>query len=109
MRSKIPDNKCHNIDTNNQNDKIPESAPSELRYTTTNINKNNKKNNINKINSNNNYNQKISAKRILTKKINNDNINNSMANNINSNSWHESNNKNNIKSPLLMVPNLFLH
>ena len=67
MKSKISDNKCHNINTNNQNDKIPGSAPSELRYTTTNINKN-KKNNINKINNNNNYNQKISAKRILTKK-----------------------------------------
>ena len=68
MKSKISDNKCHNINTKNQNDKIPGSAPSELRYTTTNINKNNKKNNINKINNNNNYNQKISAKRILTKK-----------------------------------------
>ena len=43
MKSKISDNECHNVDTNNQNDKIPESAPSELRYTTTNINKNNKK------------------------------------------------------------------
>ena len=32
MKSKISDNKCHNIDTNNQNDKIPESAPSELRH-----------------------------------------------------------------------------
>ena len=42
MKSKISDNKCHNIDTNNQNDKIPESAPSELRYTKTN--KNNHKN-----------------------------------------------------------------
>ena len=62
MKSKISDNKCHNINTNNQNDKIPGSAPSELRYTTTNINKNNKKNNINKINNNNNYNQKISQK-----------------------------------------------
>ena len=108
MKSKISDNKCHNINTNNQNDKIPGSAPSELRYTTTNINKNNKKNNINKINNNNNYNQKISAKRILTKKINNDNINNSMANNINPNSWNESNNKNNI-TLLLMVPNSILH
>ena len=39
------------------------------------------------------------------KKINNDNINNSMANNINSNSRNESNNKNNIKTLLLMVPN----
>ena len=69
MKSKISDNKCHNIDLNNQNDKIQESAPSELRYTTTNIIKN-KKDNINKINNNNNnnYNQKISAKRILTKK-----------------------------------------
>ena len=28
MKSKISDNKCHNIDTNNQNDKISESAPS---------------------------------------------------------------------------------
>ena len=65
MKSKISDNKCHNIDLNNQNDKIQESAPSELRYTTTNIK--NKKDNINKINNNNNY-QKISAKRILTKK-----------------------------------------
>ena len=108
MKSKISDSKCHNIDTNNQNDKIPGSAPSELRYTTTNINKNNKKNNINKINNNNDYNQKI-AKRILTKKINNGNINNSMANNINSNSRNESNNKSNIKTLLLMVPNLFLH
>ena len=42
MKSKTSDNKCHNIDTNNQNDKIPESAPSELRHTTTN--KNNHKN-----------------------------------------------------------------
>ena len=68
MKSKISDNKCHNIDLNNQNDKIQESAPSELRYTTTNIIKN-KKDNINKINNNNNnYNQNISAKRILTKK-----------------------------------------
>ena len=107
MKSKISDNKCHNIDLNNQNDKIQESAPSELRYTTTNIIKN-KKDNINKINNNNNYNQKISAKRILTKKINNDNINNSMGNNINPNSWNESNNKNNI-TLLLMVPNSILH
>ena len=43
MKSKISDNKCGNIDTNNQNDKIFESAPSELRQTTTN--KNNHKNN----------------------------------------------------------------
>ena len=42
MKSKISDNKCHSIDTNNRNDKIPESAPSELRYTKTN--KNNHKN-----------------------------------------------------------------
>ena len=41
-KTKISDNKCHNIDTNNQNDKIPESAPSELRHTTTK--KNNHKN-----------------------------------------------------------------
>ena len=43
MKSKISDNKCHNIDMNNQNDKIPESAPSELRHTITNKN-NHKKN-----------------------------------------------------------------
>ena len=66
MKSKISDNKCHNIDTNNQNDKIPESAPSELRHTTTN--KNNHKN---------------ISKNESDEKINNDNINNSMANNIN--------------------------
>ena len=54
MKSKMSDNECHNVDMNNRNDKIPESAPSELRYTTTNINKNNKKNSINKINNNNN-------------------------------------------------------
>ena len=42
MKSKISDNKCHNIDTNNQNDKVPESAPSELRHTATN--KSNRKN-----------------------------------------------------------------
>ena len=78
MKSKISDNKCHNINTNNQNDKIPESAPSELRYTTTN--KNNHKN---------------ISKNEIDEKINNDNINNSMANNINSNSGNENNNKNN--------------
>ena len=54
MKSKISDNKCHNIDTNNQNDKIPESAPSELRHTTTNENNHkniskNESNNENKI------------------------------------------------------------
>ena len=76
MKSKISDNKCHNIDTNNQNDKIPESAPSELRHTTTN--KNNHKN-ISK----NENDEKI-----------NENINNSMANNINFDSASE-NNKNN--------------
>ena len=74
MKSKISDNKCHNIDTNNQNDKIPESAPSEPRHTTTN-------------------------KNICTnetdEKINNDNINNSMANNINFDSGSENNNTNN--------------
>ena len=32
MKSKISDNKCHNIDTNNHNDKIPESAPSEVYH-----------------------------------------------------------------------------
>ena len=69
MKSKMSDNKCHNIDTNNKNDKIPESAPSELRSTTTNKN-----------------NHKSISKNDLDKKINNDNINNSMANNINSNS-----------------------
>ena len=62
MKSKISDNKCHSIDTNNQNDKIPESAPSELRHTTTN--KNNHKN---------------ISKNETDKKINNGNINNSMA------------------------------
>ena len=95
MKSKISDNKCHNIDTNNQTDKIPKSAPSEMRYTTTNINKNNKKNSINKINNNNNYNHKNISKNDIDEKINNDNINNNMTNNINSNSGSESNNKNN--------------
>ena len=78
MKSKISDNKCHNIDTNNQNDKIPESAPSELRHTTTN--KNNHKN---------------ISKNETDEKINNDNINNSMTNNINFGSRSENNNKNN--------------
>ena len=78
MKSKISDNKCHNIDTNNQNDKIPESAPSELRHTTTN--KNNHKN---------------ISKNEEDEKINNDNINNSMANNINFDRGSENNNKNN--------------
>ena len=67
MKSKISDNECHNVDTNNQNDKIPESAPSELRHTTTNINKNNKKNSINKINKTITTTTKISAKMILAK------------------------------------------
>ena len=92
MKSKISGNKYHNIDANNQNDqndKIPESAPSELRYTTTNINKNSKKNSINKINSNNNYNHKKVSKNDINEKINNDNINNNMANNINSNTGNE--------------------
>ena len=92
MKSKISGNKCHNIDANNQNDqndKIPESAPSELRHTTTNINKNSKKNSINKINSNNNYNHKKVSKNDINEKINNDNINNNMANNINSNTGNE--------------------
>ena len=78
MKSKISDNKCHNIDTNNQNDKIPESAPSELRHTTTN--KNNHKN---------------ISKNETNEKINSDNNNNSMANNMNFNSGSENNNKNN--------------
>ena len=96
MKSKISDNKCHNIDKNNQTDKIPKSAPSEMRYTTTNINKNNKKNSINKINNNNNnYNHKNISKNDIDEKINNDNINNNMTNNISSNSGSESNNKNN--------------
>ena len=94
MKSKISDNECHNVDTNNQNDKIPESAPSELMHTTTNINKNNKKNSINKINNNNNYNHKNISKN-YSEKINSDNINNSMTSNINSNSGNENNNKNN--------------
>ena len=71
MKSKISDSECHNVDTNNQNDKIPESAPSELRHTTTNINKNNKKNSINKINNNNNYNHKNINKNDISEKINN--------------------------------------
>ena len=96
MKSKISDNECHNVDTNNQNDKIPDSAPSELRYTSTSINKNNKKNSINKINNNNNnYNYKNISKNDISEKINNYNINNSMTNNINSNSGNENNNKNN--------------
>ena len=78
MKSKISDNKCHNIDMNNQNDKIPESAPSELRYNTTN--KNNHKN---------------ISKNETDEKVNNDNINNSMTNNINFDSGSENNNKNN--------------
>ena len=78
MKSKISDNKCHNIATNNQNDKIPESAPSELRHTTTN--KNNHKN---------------IGKNETDEKINNDNTNNSMANNINFDSGSKNNNKNN--------------
>ena len=92
MKSKISDNKCHNIDTNNQNDKILESAPSELRHTTTN--KNNNKN---------------ISKNESDEKINNDNINNSMANNINfgnknkgncinSNEGNSNNNNNNKSS-----------
>ena len=93
MKSKISDNECHNVDTNNENDKIPESAPSELRYTTTNINKNNKKNSINKINNNNNYNHKNISKNYISEKINNDNIINSMINNISSNSGNENKNK----------------
>ena len=50
MKSKISDKKCHNIDTNNKNEKILESAPSKLRYTTTNKNnhKNIRANNIDK-------------------------------------------------------------
>ena len=76
MKSKISDNKCHNIDMNNQSDKIPESAPSELRYTT--INKNNHKN---------------ISKNEIDEKINNENINNSMANNINSQSGSHSKQK----------------
>ena len=95
IKSKISDSECHNVDANNQNDKIPESVPSELRYTTTNINKNNKKNSINKINNNNNYNHKNISKNDISEKINNDNINNSLTNNINSNSGNENNNKNN--------------
>ena len=95
IKSKISANECHNIDTNNQNDKIPESAPSELRYTTTNINKNNKKNSINKIKNKNNYNHKNISKNDISEKINNDNINNSMANNINSNSGNENKNSSN--------------
>ena len=77
MKSIISDKECHNIDTNNRKDKISESAPSELRYTTTN--KGNHKNSENDID----------------KKVNNDKINNSMASNINSNSGNENNNKNN--------------
>ena len=95
MKSIISDNKCHNIDTNNQNDKIPESAPSERMYTITNMNKNNKKNSINKINNNNSYNHKNTSKNDIDEKINNDNINNSMANNISCNSGKENNNENN--------------
>ena len=97
MKSKISDYKCHNIDTNKQNYKIPESAPSEQSNTTANTNRNNKENSINKdkINKNNNYNHKNISKNDIDKKINNDNINNSMANNINSNSVNKNNNKNN--------------
>ena len=61
---------------NNQIDKILESAPPELRHTTTN--KNNYKN---------------ISKNETDEKINNDNTNNSMANNINFNSGSENNNK----------------
>ena len=31
MKSKMSDSKCHNINMNNKNDKIPESAQAELR------------------------------------------------------------------------------
>ena len=78
MKSKMSGNKCYSIDPNNQNDKILESAPSELRHTTTN--KNNHKN---------------ISKNETDEKINNDNINNSMTNNVNFNSGNENNNKNN--------------
>ena len=78
MKSKISDNKCHNIYTNTQNDKIPESAPSELRHNTTN--KNNHKN---------------FSKNETDEKINDDNIKNSMANNISFNSERKNDNKNN--------------
>ena len=33
IKSKMSDNRCHNIDTYKQNDKIPEPASSELRHT----------------------------------------------------------------------------
>ena len=69
-------NKCHCIDPNKQNDKILESAPSELRHTTTN--KNNHKN---------------ISKNETDEKINNDNINNSMTNHVSFNSRNENNNK----------------
>ena len=78
MKPKISDNKCHNIDTNNQNDKIPESGPSEPRHTTTN--KNNHKN---------------IGKNETDEKINNDHIINNMAKNINFDGGSENNNKNN--------------
>ena len=78
MKSKISDNKCHDIDTNIQNDIITESALSELRHATTN--KSNHKN---------------ISKNEIDENINNDNINKSMVNNISSNSGNENGNKNN--------------
>ena len=68
MKSKISDNECHNADTNNQNDKIPEPASSELRYTTININKTTRK--IASIKSTTTITKttKISAKMLLAKK-----------------------------------------
>ena len=56
MKSKISSNKCHNINTNNKNDKIPESAPYDSN--------NNKGNCIdsNEGNSNSNNNNNSSSK-----------------------------------------------
>ena len=80
MNSKIFDNKCHNIDTNNQNDKIPESAPSDTPSESVTTNKNL---------------HKSIRKYETDEKINNDNINNSMANYINFDSGSKSKNQNN--------------
>ena len=94
MKSKISDNKYHNIDTNNHNDKTPESAPSNIGIPQPILTKTTRKISIRSTTTITTT-TKTSAKMILTKKINYDNINNSMANSINSNSGNEKNNKNN--------------
>ena len=107
MKSKISSNKCHNINTNNKNDKISESAPSDsnnnkgncIDSNEGNSNSNNNNNSSSKENniSSSNINSKVNIKKINNNsKVNN--INSNGGNNITTNKQNQTSNEGNSSS-----------